>query len=111
MREHRYYVYIVSNRSRVIYVGITSAIERRMRQHREKTYGGFTAKYGCHRLVYYEVWQDVHRAIARETELKGWARAKKVALIERNNPTWEDLSAEWARPIDVYQWPSDLKPD
>lgn len=107
MREHRYYVYIVSNRSRTIYVGITSAIERRMRQHREKIYGGFTARYGCNRLVYYEVWQDVHQAIARETEIKSWTRAKRVALIERKNPTWDDLSADWGKPIELYQWSED----
>lgn len=104
MKEHVYYVYIVASNSRVIYIGFTSRIEIRIKQHRAGTYGGFTSKYKCHRLVWYERYQDVHRAIAREKELKGWVRKKKTRLIETINPTWEDLSLEWGKPIAPYQW-------
>ena len=95
MREHNYYVYIVASRSRVLYIGVTSNLHRRVWEHRTGAYPGFTSKYRCHRLVWFESYVTVTLAIAREKQLKGWARLKKVALIERENPAWDDLSLEW----------------
>jgi putative endonuclease len=91
----QYYVYIMTNRSRTLYIGVTSDLARRVYEHKQKRLPGFTSKYNITQLVYYEVTTDVHAAIAREKELKGWLRAKKVALIEAMNPEWEDLSAGW----------------
>ena len=90
-----YYVYILASRSRTLYTGVTNNLARRVWQHREGAVPGFTTKYRIHRLVYYEAFRDVRRAIARETEIKKWRREKKVAMIEKGNPTWEDLAAGW----------------
>ncbi|NGP90237.1 GIY-YIG nuclease family protein [Fodinibius halophilus] len=89
----RYYVYIMSNISKMIYTGMTNSLTRRVREHKEKVNEGFTKRYNIHRLVYYEEFQDVREAIAREKEIKGWRREKKVALIEKVNPKWKDLAA------------------
>jgi putative endonuclease len=91
----QYYVYIMTNRSRTLYTGVTSDLERRVYEHKRKLVPGFTAKYCIKQLVYFEVTQDVHAAIAREKQIKGWLRAKKVALIESVNPEWKDLSVGW----------------
>jgi putative endonuclease len=96
--EHRYFVYILASKSRTLYIGITSDLATRMREHRSGVYGGFTTEYKVHRLVYYEQFQWVQAAIGREKQLKRWRREKKVMLIERENPTWEDLSADWGKP-------------
>lgn len=96
--EHSYYVYILASKSRTLYIGVTNNLEVRIRQHRNGTFGGFTSEYKIHRLVYYERFTWIHSAIAREKQLKRWRREKKVWLIERENPTWEDLSAEWGQP-------------
>jgi len=88
----RYYVYIVSSKSRAIYVGMTGFLMSRILQHKAREGGIFTSKYHVDRLVYYEVFEHVETAIRRETEIKKWRREKKVALIEKNNPTWEDLA-------------------
>ena len=104
-----YYVYIVASRSRTIYVGITSEIEIRVLQHRNGTYEGFTKRYRCHRLVLFERFGFVENAIAREKELKGWKREKKIALIERENPTWVDLSADWGKPVAMYDWSAEAE--
>ncbi len=101
MREHRYHVYIIASRSHTLYIGFTSAIERRVQQHKDGIYDGFSKKYRCDRLVYVELHDDVHRAIAREKQLKRWSRVKKITLIERTNPTWYDLSEEWGKPIEL----------
>src|SRR5208337_4514181 len=93
-----YYVYILASRSRVLYIGITSRLWARVREHRSGDFGGFTRQYRVHRLVYFESFSSVNAAISREKQLKRWRREKKVALIERENPTWEDLSAEWREP-------------
>jgi putative endonuclease len=90
-REYNFYVYILSSRSRTLYVGITSALLRRVHQHREGNADSFTARYGIHRLVYFENFAYADNAIAREKELKGWLREKKMALIAAANPTWHDL--------------------
>lgn len=100
-REHFYYVYIVQSSSRrALYIGVTSNIEKRSFQHQHHALGGFTDKYNAVRLVYFERYSDIHTAIAREKQLKGWTRAKKNALIEKMNPGWKDLSADWGKPIE-----------
>jgi putative endonuclease len=90
----RYYVYMMTNRSRVLYIGITNDLRRRVREHKEKLVPGFTQRYNITQLVYYEETPDVRAAIAREKQIKGWLRAKKVALIESVNPGWRDLGDE-----------------
>jgi len=95
MHEYKFYVYILASRSRTLYVGFTTSLRRRVMQHREKVPGSFTARYNIDRLVYFETFQYVNKAIARENELKDWNRAKKIALVESKNPTWEDLATDW----------------
>jgi putative endonuclease len=89
-----YYVYIMTNKSRVLYVGVTNDLERRIYEHRQKLVPGFTAKYNITQLAYFEVTQDIHAALAREKQIKGWVRRRKTALIESVNPEWVDLSVE-----------------
>jgi putative endonuclease len=84
-------VYILASNSRVLYVGVTSDLEHRIRQHRSKEVPGFTQRYNVTRLVWYETFPDMAQAIAWEKRLKGWTRAKKVALIEKVNPQWDEL--------------------
>ena len=93
-----YYVYILTNQSRTLYIGVTNDLEHRVRQHRSKRIAGFTAKYNVTMLVCYEEFSDVREAIECEKRLKGWTRAKKIALIEQENPRWEDLAADWFAP-------------
>jgi putative endonuclease len=91
----KYFVYIMTNRSRTLYTGVTNDLHRRAYEHKHKLVPGFTAKYNIDRLVYFEETSDVAAAIAREKQIKGWLRAKKVALIEAANPQWNDLGAGW----------------
>ena len=96
MREHRYFVYMMQSTSRhALYIGVTSKLEQRVWQHKNHVIEGFTEKYKCDRLVYYEIYAHVQRAIAREKQLKGWRREKKEWLIAKMNPRWKDLSEEW----------------
>jgi putative endonuclease len=88
-------VYIVASRSRKLYVGVTSQLLSRVWQHREASCDSFTKRYRIHRLVWFEQTEDALAAIAREKQITGWRRSKKVALIESSNATWEDLAAEW----------------
>jgi len=90
-----YHVYIMCNVAKMLYTGVTGDLDTRIIQHKAKLSGGFTKKYNVHRLVYFEAFQDIRDAIAREKQIKGWLRAKKVALIESVNPEWKDLSPEW----------------
>ena len=90
-----YYVYTLASRSRTLYTGVTDNLERRMIEHREGHVPGFTTRYRIFRLVHFEEFGDIGAAIAREKEIKGWNRAKKVALIEARNPTWEDLADKY----------------
>jgi putative endonuclease len=90
-----YCVYIMSNKSRRLYTGITSTLIARIRQHKNKSLGGFTARYKFDMLVYYEEFSEVLEAIAREKQIKGWLREKKLQLILAENPHWDDLSREW----------------
>ena len=94
-KKKSYYVYIVASKTRVLYVGITSDIRLRLTQHREGLTPGFASKYMCHSLVYLESFPYVRDAIAREKQLKGWTRKKKIALIQEENPDWKDLTADW----------------
>jgi putative endonuclease len=94
-RVHEYFVYIITSRSRTLYVGITNSLMRRIGEHRDGTADSFTAKYRIHRLVYFERFQYVGNAIAREKVLKHCLRSEKVALIEAKNPSWEDLAAAY----------------
>lgn len=93
-----YYVYIVASASRVLYTGVTNHIERRIEEHRARQVLGFSARYNTRELVYVEVFGDIRAAIAREKQIKGWLRIKKMALIESVNPHWKDLSAEFRTP-------------
>jgi putative endonuclease len=90
-----YFVYIVASPSRTIYIGITNDLARRVHEHQTKEIPGFTATYHVSRLVWFEEFADVTRAIAREKQVKGWRREKKIGLIESMNPAWNDLSSEW----------------
>lgn len=108
MPEHRYYVYIMSSRSRTLYIGFTSALEIRVGQHKDDLYDGFSKQYQCHRLVLVECYSDVQRAIAREKQLKHWSRIKKLSLIERSNPAWYDLSEDWGKPVKQWCEPAGL---
>ena len=90
------FVYILSNwDDSVLYIGVTSNLTRRLYEHRNKLADGFTKQYNVHKLVYYEHTNDVYSAISREKQLKNWSRSKKITLIERMNPEWRDLSADW----------------
>ncbi len=93
---HQYYVYMMSNAAHTLYTGVTNNLERRVPEHKSGLQPGFTARYRLTRLVYYEMTGSVEAAIARERQIKGWLRKKKVALIDNANPTWADVSLEWA---------------
>ena len=95
-----YFVYILASKSCVLYIGVTNDLARRLLEHKQKLIAGFTRKYNVNRLVYFESFGDIREAIAREKQLKGWRREKKVALVERGNPTWQDLSAAWQNNAD-----------
>ncbi|MEO6804337.1 MAG: GIY-YIG nuclease family protein [Granulicella sp.] len=90
-----YYTYIVASRSRNFYVGMTSDLMKRVWQHKEGSFDGYSKRYKCNRLVWFEGFAAVLDAIAREKQLKGWSRVKKIALIELENATWLDLSEGW----------------
>ncbi len=90
-----YFVYIMSNRSKTLYTGVTNSLIRRVRAHKLGTGSGFAAKYKLDRLVYFERFEDIRNAIERERRIKGWLRIKKIALIVSVNPEWKDLSVEW----------------
>ena len=95
-----YYVYIMTNRSRTLYTGMTGNLTARAWQHKQGTGSEFTSRYKLDRLVYCERFIEVGRAIAREKEIKGWLRIRKIALIVAMNPSWRDLAAEWQ---DLYK--------
>ncbi len=89
---HQYWAYIMASHSRVVYVGVTNNLLLRVQQHRNKIVPGFTARYNCNRVVWYQAFGRIDDAIAAEKKIKGWTRAKKIALIEEMNPAWDDLS-------------------
>ena len=88
------FVYILSGKSGVLYVGVTSNLYLRVSQHRRKGIAGFSKQYNVTRLVFFEQFGDIREAIAREKQIKGWLRRKKIALIESINPTWRDLFSD-----------------
>jgi putative endonuclease len=90
----QYYVYILANVSRTLYIGITNNLERRVYEHKNKLIPGFTRKYNLTMLVYFETTPDIRAALAREKQMKGWTRDKKLTLIEAENPMWNDLSVD-----------------
>jgi putative endonuclease len=91
-----YYTYMVTNRWKtVLYTGITSDLNVRVWQHKNKAVPGFTQKYNCDRLVWFAEFTEVNDAIAAEKRIKGWTRAKKNALVDEMNPEWKDLAADW----------------
>ena len=91
-----YYVYILTNwNNRVMYIGITNDLTRRLYEHKAEVVSGFTKRYHVHKLVYFESTSDVKAAIEREKQLKGWTREKKNNLVMKNNPDWADLSENW----------------
>ena len=95
-QEYHYYVYLLTNRNnKVMYVGMTNDLRRRVYQHKKKLIPGFTQKYNVDKLVYYETTNDVHAAIAREKQIKKWRREKKNNLVIAANPEWKDLSEGW----------------
>jgi putative endonuclease len=96
MSERIFTVYILSSRSRNLYIGVTSNLVVRIYQHKTKALGGFTARYNIDRLVYFEQFSSPQEAIAREKELKDWRRELKTGLIESMNPAWDDLSEGWS---------------
>ena len=96
MRDHHYYVYILTNwNNHVLYTGVTNDLERRLAEHRNGRNDGFSKRYKTHKLVYYSTFRYIQDAIACEKKIKGWTRAKKNELIEEANPYWKDLSADW----------------
>jgi putative endonuclease len=90
-----YYVYILASKTRRLYVGMTNDLERRLHQHQTEDADGFTSRYNIDRLVWHENTTSAVDAVTREREIKGWRREKKVALIESENPGWDDLAKEW----------------
>ncbi len=93
MKEHNYFVYMMTNQhNTVIYTGVTNDLAKRVFQHKKKIIKGFTSQYNLDKLVYYEYTTDIRAAIAREKQIKGGSRAKKIALIKTMNPEWKDLS-------------------
>ena len=109
MRDHDYYVYIVTNKHRsTLYIGMTNGLVRRISEHKRGEVAGFTQRYQLNRLVWFEHFRDVRDAIACEKKMKGWLRAKKIARIEEKNPRWLDLSADVLdeEPVIDNGWPS-----
>jgi len=96
-RRHSYFVYIMSNRSKTLYTGVTNNLLRRVMRHKQNSGSEFCQHYKLDRLVYFERFQYVGNANAREKQIKGWLRVKKVELVVSMNPTWSDLSQEWLR--------------
>ena len=95
MRKYRFYVYLMASRTRVLYCGITNNLGRRVQQHKEGTHPGFSKTYRCTRLVWFQNFKYVDSAILREKQIKRWRREKKLALIQEQNPSWQDLSELW----------------
>jgi putative endonuclease len=106
--EEYAYVYILASGFKHLYIGLTSELEKRIWQHKNGAFpGSFTERYNVKNLVYYERYGCIHSAIAREKQLKRWSRVKKIRLIVESNPTWQDLSLDWGRPISSFLEPGD----
>jgi len=95
MQKNNNYVYIMTNKYKdVLYIGVTSNLPQRVFQHEKGYFGGFTRKYNCHYLIYYEQFDDIETAIAREKQIKKWRREKKNKLISSFNPDWKFLNKD-----------------
>lgn len=94
-----YYAYILASEGGTLYIGVTNNLQRRVSEHQQGLIDGFTKKYDCKKLIYYENFSDIRQAIAREKYLKGKSRKFKEELIKTINPTWKDLSKEWQWPL------------
>ncbi len=90
--EKEYYVYIMTNKNNTLYVGVTNDLRRRVYEHKNKLVEGFTEKYNIDKLIFYEIFNNPNEAIAAEKRIKGWTRAKKIALIKNKNPKFEELN-------------------
>lgn len=101
LKTRSYYIYIMASRSLNLYTGITNSTYRRALQHKRGEIDGFTKRYNINRLVYYEVFYQIHNAIAREKQIKSWTRAKRIALIKAKNPTWLDLAEGWGEKCEM----------
>ncbi|MBU0540746.1 GIY-YIG nuclease family protein [Patescibacteria group bacterium] len=95
MPQHEYFVYIMASSTGTLYVGVTSNLEKRVVEHQQGLIEGFTKKYGCNKLIYFEQTSDVRSALEREKQIKNWRREKKQNLLKTLNPQWKDLSLEW----------------
>ena len=96
MKQFKYYVYIMTNyKNSVLYIGVTNNLSRRINEHKEKLFDGFTKKYNINKLVYFEEFANINDAIKREKQLKAGSRQTKIDLIIGLNPEWIDLSKEW----------------
>jgi len=89
---NNYYIYILTNKSNTLYVGVTNNIQKRLYEHKNKLINGFTKKYNLNKLIYFETYQNINDAIKREKQIKGWTRKKKIDLIKTKNPNFNDLS-------------------
>lgn len=98
-RKRHFYAYIMASLSGTLYTGFSNNIYARVLQHKDGETPGFTRRYGCNRLVHYETFDTAAGAIAREDQLKGWSRAKKIALVESENPKWQDLAEDWGKQV------------
>jgi len=106
MHEGPYFTYIVASRSLTLYIGMSGDLRKRVFEHKRKLRDGFTSTYNCNRLVWFEPSVDPSNAISREKQLKGWTRAKKIALITKTNPTWIDLSETWFTDLELTCTPT-----
>lgn len=95
MKSHNYYIYILSSITGTLYIGVTNNLERRISEHKQGLVEGYTKKYGCNKLVYYEWYTNIKEAIDREKQLKKWNRQKKEFLIKSNNSHWVDIANSW----------------
>lgn len=102
-REKRYYVYILTSKSRTLYIGMTGFLTVRILQHKAGETDSFSRRYNINRLVYFESFLYVNNAIVHEAELKSWSRKRKVALIEASNPLWTDLAEDWGKFVGMKQ--------
>ena len=106
MRNHDYWVYILTNKHcTTLYIGITNNISRRLFKHRYRDGEGFAKRYPLNRVVWIEHFRNVNDAIACEKKLKGWRRSRKIGLVEQANPRWVNLSDDWEQQPNVYKRP------
>ena len=107
MPRYKFYVYIVASIARLLYTGMTNNLVKRVCEHKDGTFEGFTSNFKECRLVYWESYGDVRKAIDREKQIKRWRREKKIKLIESINRDWHDLSLEWGKEPDAKAWSLD----